>query len=299
LSHKSLYDNALFIFIKEHHAMGSSTENAFEQGRSGHKYDEKHAKHYLNKHVKNRWRRFGNWCEQQMFRRSLKQAGMPLTILDIPCGTGRFWPTMQHHPAVSILAADYNAAMLDVAAEHTKDQAFRPTSMIVASAFKIPLGDNAVENISCLRLIHHVPTLAERQAMLAELHRVTANTVCISLQVDKNWYSFNHLSRQKRNPNSIKDIKYIFHQDLIEQELRDAGFIILGYADKWKGISAWRCYTLKKIHKPTPFVWYCPACQKQLELQEQGVYRCATDNILFKQNAMGILDLSLRHAEKQ
>lgn len=273
----------------------SQTQNAFEQSVYGEKYDVEHAKHYYNKHRYNLWRRVGNWCENRMLRKSLRQAGNPLVILDIPCGTGRFWSTMQHRHEVRLIAADYNPAMIHMAYE-TKQNLDKPhLTPVIASAFKIPFPDNSVENICCQRLIHHMGKIKERQELLAELHRVTSNTVCLSLQVEGNWYAMSRLPKQKRTPH-IEHRKYIFYQTQIEQELRDAGFIILGYADKFKGISAWRSYTLKKIPKANHPAWHCPQCFGALTPQSDRSYRCEADKLVFKPNAYGVLDLSLRHA---
>jgi ubiquinone/menaquinone biosynthesis C-methylase UbiE len=276
----------------------TATGNEFEQSIYAHKYDKAHAQVYYNKHTKDRWRRLGTWYERQMLKRSLKQAGSPLTILDIPCGNGRFWPTMQHHSKVAIIGADYNPAMIDVAYETKQHDGIKQLTAVVASAYKIPLADNAVENICCLRLIHHMGSLKERADLLNELHRVTSNTVCLSLQVNGNWYSRSRLAEQNREPNKTFR-KYIFYKKLIEQELRDAGFIILGYADKFKGLSAWRSYTLKKVHKLQPWAWHCPQCHKPLAQQSDKSYLCVQDKLAFKPNEHGVLDLSLRHAHNE
>ncbi len=273
----------------------TSTENEFEQSTYAHKYDMDHARRYFNKHTKDIWRRLGTWCEQQMLKRSLKQAGQPLNILDIPCGNGRFWPTMQLHPEVRVIGADYNPAMIAMAYEAKQDKGIAHLTSVVASAYRIPLADNAIENICCLRLIHHMATLKERAELLAELHRVTSNTVCISLQVNGNWYARKRLPKQKKNPNKVFR-KYIFYKKLIEQEFRDAGFIVLGSADKFKGFSAWRSYTLKKVHQPKPWDWHCPQCHAALTALPDKQYRCEHDKLTFQQNEHGILDLSLRHA---
>lgn len=273
----------------------SSRGSDFEQSVYGQKYDDAHAKEYYHKHTKDLWRNFGTWTEQQMLKRSLKQAGWPMSILDIPCGNGRFWPTMQHRPEVAILAADYNPAMIDVAYENKQQDGLPHLTSVVASAFNIPLPDNAVENISCLRLFHHIHLLEERKQLLAELHRVTSNTVSISLQVDGNWYAAKRLPELKKNPNIIHR-KYIFYRKLIEQEFKDAGFAIIGYADKCKGISAWRCYTLKKIHAPKAWPWHCPKCRQALNPSAENSYYCSQDNLSFKPNKYGILDLSTRSA---
>ena len=56
------------------------------------KYNAEHSRRYFYKHNQGLGRRFSNWCEQAMARKALKIAGNPKSVLDIPCGTGRFWP---------------------------------------------------------------------------------------------------------------------------------------------------------------------------------------------------------------
>src|SRR5436190_20428715 len=58
------------------------------------KYTATHAQRYFEKHQEGFGRRFSNWREVCMARYALKLAGNPRSVLDLPCGTGRFWPLL-------------------------------------------------------------------------------------------------------------------------------------------------------------------------------------------------------------
>ncbi|MBW1646193.1 MAG: class I SAM-dependent methyltransferase, partial [Deltaproteobacteria bacterium] len=77
-----------------------------------HKYDDQHALAYHRKHRAGWRRRLNNWREQQLARRALELAGNPKSILDLPCGAGRFWPLLASDPARRLYAADFSRGML-------------------------------------------------------------------------------------------------------------------------------------------------------------------------------------------
>ena len=54
------------------------------------KYNSEHAQQYFVKHNNGLWRRLSNWRDHQVARKALNIAGEPQTVLDMPCGTGRF-----------------------------------------------------------------------------------------------------------------------------------------------------------------------------------------------------------------
>src|SRR5690606_5942929 len=57
-------------------------------------------------------RRLADWRQERMARQALRIAGEPNLVLDLPCGSGRFWPTLARHPNRLVLAADEPAPPL-------------------------------------------------------------------------------------------------------------------------------------------------------------------------------------------
>ena len=77
------------------------------------KYDPAHARKYFEKHNTGFWRRLSTWREVGMARKALVMAGRPKSVLDLPCGTGRFWEMLTEEPGRAIYVADNSQAMID------------------------------------------------------------------------------------------------------------------------------------------------------------------------------------------
>src|SRR5258705_534305 len=106
------------------------------------KYDAEHAQRYFDKHRSGFWRRLNTWRERGMARRALEIAGHPATVLDLPCGTGRFWPMLAERPERKIYAADLNEAMFRTGLKSRPAELTRRVEAFKASAFSIPKPDN-------------------------------------------------------------------------------------------------------------------------------------------------------------
>lgn len=90
----------------------------------------------------------------------------PRSLLDAPCGTGRFsalWARLGY----AACGADLAPAMLAQArAKHPG------ACLLAADLARLPLRDGAVDAAVCVRLLHLVREPEERQAFLRELRRV-------------------------------------------------------------------------------------------------------------------------------
>ena len=82
------------------------------------KYDLDHARAYEEKHRSGLRRRLTTWREIALARRALRLAGDPESVLDMPCGAGRFWPMLAEHPTRRLRAGDRSAGMLETARAH-------------------------------------------------------------------------------------------------------------------------------------------------------------------------------------
>jgi SAM-dependent methyltransferase len=210
------------------------------------KYDRDHAVQYLHKHQDGLSRRLSNWRDQQLARRALKVAGDPDLVLDLPCGAGRFWPMLCEHPSRMILAADNSADMLAIALAAQPSETVGRVKAFQTSAFAIDLGDNAVDSIFCMRLLHHIADPVHRLAMLREFHRVTRDTLIVSLWVDGNYKAWKRKRLERRRSKAENCNRFIVARTQIEAEFDAAGFDRLDHMDFLPGFAMWRVYVLRK-----------------------------------------------------
>ena len=82
------------------------------------KYTREHSQYYYEKHQRGIEPRLSHWRDVQIARKALRIAGEPKEVLDLPCGAGRFWPTLAENPNRKIIGADNSADMVAVALEH-------------------------------------------------------------------------------------------------------------------------------------------------------------------------------------
>ena len=163
-------------------------------------------------------RRLASWRDQWLVRQALKVAGEPGLILDLACGSGRFWPVLAEHGNRVILASDNSQAMLDHARTHHPGTLLKRVKTFQGSAFSIGLSANAVDCIFCLDLFRHVPDSDARLMLLHEFHRVSRDTVIVAVNVG--------------TP--------------VESEFRQAGFKVLNYQEFLPGSRRWCVYVLRK-----------------------------------------------------
>ncbi len=230
--------------------MIASKSNNITELEFSNKYDLQHAHKYAAKHSDGFFRKLSNWREQFIARKALQTSGNPQSILDLPCGTGRFWNTLVEHPTRKIYAADYSNDMIKVAKHTRPPKIVSRVQCFQSSAFDIKMDDESVQNIFCMRLLHHIGDETKRAMMLKEFHRVTSDTVCISLWVDGNRQADRRLqleNKRKLNGNSSKyQNRFVIPRAIIEQEFEQFGFEKIAHYDLIKNFSMWRIYVLRK-----------------------------------------------------
>lgn len=210
------------------------------------KYDRDHAYQYLHKHQDGIARRLSHWRDEQLARWALTRAGEPDLVLDLPCGAGRFWPLLAEHPSRMIFAAGNSADMLAVAQSEQPPEVVARVETFQTSAFDIDMHDSAVDSIFCMRLLHHVADPQHRLAMLREFHRVTRDTLILSLWVDGNYKAWKRKRLERRRPAKENQNRFVVPRGLVEAEFAEAGFDILGHRDFLPGYAMWRVYVLRK-----------------------------------------------------
>ena len=214
------------------------------------KYDPEHARMYFEKHGSGFWRRLSTWREVGMARKALQLAGNPKSVLDLPCGTGRFWPMLAEQQERKIYVADNSQSMIDTGLQmRPKDVVARIEESFQCSAFATGLTDNFVECVFSIRLMHHIEKSADRVTMLKEFRRIASDTIIISLWVDGNFKAWRHrINEERKEKTRGKDFprdRFVFSQREIEADIAAAGLKIVGHVDFVKYWEKWRAYVLQ------------------------------------------------------
>ncbi|KGM07541.1 SAM-dependent methyltransferase [Methylophaga thiooxydans] len=219
----------------------TSTELLFSS-----KYDETHAQAYFEKHHDGFWRKLSDWRDKHVARKALKIAGEPPIVLDVPCGTGRFWPVLAEHEERTILACDLSQAMIDTGLKLRDPIVTEQVVTLQSSAFDIHLESNSVHSVFCIRLLHHLGKSDDRLRLLRELHRVTRSTVIISLWVDGNFKAWKRQKLEQERTQRDYQNRFVIPREVAEQEFREAGFNIKAHIDFLPKYAMWRTYVLEK-----------------------------------------------------
>lgn len=256
-----------------------------EQGHFAEKYDRLRAEAYFKRFNTGFRKRIFNWFEQRSTKKALKIAGYPFNILDLPCGTGRFWQTLKHDPTVKLNVADFNSAMIAVGFEKNPANLTENISGTIASAFNLPFVDYRFDSVFCLRFIHHIKLKEERIAVFKELARVAVHTVCFSAWVrETGWSASRKLKKESTHKNYDKCVRK--HSEILE-ETQAAGLKMIGYLNILPQIMPWRLYIMKKTSPETQTAnitadYICPLCHDPLVFNESTKqYICHQENIAY------------------
>ena len=214
------------------------------------KYDRQHAAQYQQKHQNGIWRRLSHQRDEQLARKALRLAGDPGLVLDLPCGAGRFWPLLAEKPNRSIIGADYSPAMIEVACRSNDPEVVKRVQPLQTSAFAIDLPANAVDGIFCMRLLHHIGQSSDRMALLRAFHRVTRDSVVVSLWVDGNFKAWKRKRLKQRRVREGGQESYqnrfVLPAATVESEFEQAGFSVQKHLDFLPLYALWRVYILRK-----------------------------------------------------
>lgn len=149
------------------------------------RYDREHAQVCQQVRPKGLLRRLALRRQKSLVRCALKAAGEPGLVLDMACGAGLFWPVLAEHGNRVILAADSSQAMLDHARTHHPTSLLERIKPFKSSVFAIDMPANAVDSIFCMQLFHHLRDSELRLAVLREFHRVSRDSLILSVRVGR------------------------------------------------------------------------------------------------------------------
>jgi len=211
------------------------------------KYNEKHSENYFHKHNTGFWRRLSASRDIQVARKALKLAGNPKTVLDVPCGTGRFWGLLTEIPDRVIYACDNSQDMLDTGLKFRAPEIVKRIESFQGSAFDLKLDDGCVESVFCIRLIHHMGDTEDRLKLLQELKRVSSSTIIISLWVDGNYQSWRRKKKESKSKRKSYQNRFVISAKEIESEFEKTGLKVEHQIDFMPYYSMWRTYVLRKV----------------------------------------------------
>ncbi len=219
-----------------------STELEFSK-----KYDQQHAEDYYHKHNSGFWRSLSTWRERCVTRKALILAGNPKTVLDIPCGTGRFWGVLSEMPDRIIHACDNSQDMINAGLKFRAPEIVKRIHSFQGSAFDLSVDDDFVESVLCIRLIHHMGDEHDRLKLLKELRRVTSSTIIISLWVDGNFEAIKRKKKEAKKKYERYQNRFLISVKKIEDEFNQSGLKVEHRIDFIPYYSMWRTYVLRKV----------------------------------------------------
>jgi ubiquinone/menaquinone biosynthesis C-methylase UbiE len=210
------------------------------------KYNRDHAQKYLHKHKDGLARGLSHRRDEQLARRALALAGEPGLVMDLPCGAGRFWPLLAEKANRVIIGADNSADMVAMACQSQSPEVVKRVRPLQTSAFAIDMPDNAVDSIFCMRLMHHIGDPQHRATLLKEFHRVTRDSVIISLWVDGNFKAWKRKRAERKRQQEGYQNRFVLPVATVEAEFEQAGFRIQERMDFLPLYAMWRVYVLRK-----------------------------------------------------
>lgn len=160
-------------------------------------------------------------------RKALSATTGVRTILDLPCGTGRFTGALARD-GYEVVGSDISLEMLQKAATvelGKKSDGGEPRvhGYLQANAEHLPLRDACLDCVVCIRFMMHVDA-ATRVRMLKEFHRVSRRWVVVDY---RHKYTFRYVLSHTFGKLGLgrTPLDRVSRRDL-EQEFRDAGFAI-------------------------------------------------------------------------
>lgn len=139
-------------------------------------------------------------------------------LLDLPSGGGRLSGQLARHTELLVEADIGFGQLLYGREQYTGDGSDR--IWMTASAFHIPLQDRSVDGVVCCRLCHHLPTVAERERLVAELLRVARRFVIMTFF---DYHSLKNTLRRARRPLDGKAPKMTMTVDRVRELARANG----------------------------------------------------------------------------
>lgn len=148
------------------------------------------------------------------------------TLLDYPCGAGRFAP-LAAAAVGAYIAGDHSPHMLELTAQ-ALDQAGLAAKLIdrtEGDARHMNLADNAVDVALCMRLLHHFPLAEDRIQILTHLRRCTRGPLVTSFLDADSYKQRSHVRRLAAKSRTTRRV--LVTRETFAQEAAAAGWQLL------------------------------------------------------------------------
>jgi SAM-dependent methyltransferase len=116
--------------------------------------------------------------EQRAVRALLAKMPECRTVLDVPCGAGRFLPNLSANQR-QVIEMDQAAEVIEFAQNRAQDLGLK-AQFLQGDAAMTGLPNTSVDLVFCNRLLHHIVSANERAVFLREFHRVSKRYLLIS-----------------------------------------------------------------------------------------------------------------------
>jgi len=170
-------------------------------------------------------------------RKLYSMVGSNAHIVDIPCGTGRFFEIFSK--AAKLTMIDYSESMLKVAKE--RHEIPENVTMLQGDIASLPLSDNSADLCFCMRFFHHLDNDKITLKVLKELSRISRKYVAIS------FYNRNCLRYYRKKLRGKKIRAYYFSFSHIVELAKQAGLEVIEKQPKFNFIETQCLVIFKKV----------------------------------------------------
>ena len=181
-------------------------------------------------------RRRRNARKWKMIERALTHAGTIRTILDLPCGTGRFTGHLAR-AGYDVVGSDIAMEMMQVAANQLAGTP-RLHGYVRADAERLPLADGTIDCVMSIRFLLHIDP-ATRISIIREMARVSTRWLILDY---RHKHSYRYMTLRLRRALGVPSARKLPQVSRTEMtsELAAAGVRVVKifpiapfFSDKW------------------------------------------------------------------
>ncbi len=160
-------------------------------------------------------------------------AGKRKRVLDLPCGTGRLYPSL-NDLGKHYVGADVSIPMLT----HSE------VPSVAGDAFRMPFMTSAFDTVVCCRLLHHLEEREELPRVIDELMRVSSDLILAS------FWDADSLPAWRRRVGLRKDTtgRRPVSKRTLRTLFEDAGGEVLGFAHSFRFVSM-QCFVAVRVNR--------------------------------------------------
>jgi len=186
-----------------------------DRGAVGNVYYGNHARGYDAKRSQTkRWQ-----YENRAVEKFLDKLPPGLSVLDIPCGTGRFFP-LYSRKQLQVTGVDISRDMLAQAAQCIDPKDTQRYNLLLGDALNIAFAENTFDVIVCVRFLQNIIPLGEVKIALREMARVARSHSILQVEIRKEGLP------RSQPPSDDRPMRSWLYQPEIEHIVREAGFDI-------------------------------------------------------------------------